>query len=65
MFQVEVKRVDLLRHLLRHGAMVMREGRRHTVVARGRAVSEVQRHREIVDRLARKVCKDLGVPYGG
>ena len=58
-----MKRSVLLKHLLRFGAVVVREGRRHTIVARGRTVTEVPRHREIVDTLACKVCRDLGIPF--
>jgi predicted RNA binding protein YcfA (HicA-like mRNA interferase family) len=59
-----VKRVDLIRHLERHGCELLREGSSHSVYvnrARGRT-STVPRHREINDRLARKICRDLAVP---
>ncbi len=58
-----MKRGILLTHLLRNGAFIVREGRRHTIMARGRRVSEVPRRREIADRLARKICRDLAVPF--
>ncbi|MDY3555604.1 type II toxin-antitoxin system HicA family toxin [Gemmata sp. JC717] len=59
-----MKRHDLIRHLERHGCELLREGGRHSVYrnpANGR-VSTVPRHREIDDFLARKICRDLGVP---
>jgi mRNA interferase HicA len=59
-----VKRVDLARHLERHGCEFLREGGNHTVYvnrAHGRT-STVPRHREINDRLARKICRDLAIP---
>jgi mRNA interferase HicA len=58
-----MKRSALLAHLLHNGAIVVREGRRHTIVGMGRRLSEVPRHREVVDRLARKICRDLGLPF--
>ena len=59
-----MKRVDLIRHLMRHGCVLLREGGGHSVFV-NRAVSRsstVPRHREINDFLARKICKDLEVP---
>jgi len=59
-----VKRRELLRHLEANGCEVLREGGNHTVlVHRGnRKTSTVPRHNEINDFLARKICKDPGVP---
>jgi mRNA interferase HicA len=59
-----VKRLDLIRHLEAHGCELLREGGNHSVYVnrlRGRT-STVPRHREINDRLARKICRDLGIP---
>jgi mRNA interferase HicA len=59
-----VKRIDLVRHLERHGCELLREGGSHTVYvnrAAGKA-STVPRHREINDFLARKICRDLEIP---
>ena len=41
----------------------MREGRRHTIYQKGQLKSEIPRHNEIVDELARKICKDLNIPF--
>ena len=59
-----MKRVDLLRHLEAHGCALLREGGSHSVYANrsSRKVSTIPRHREINDFLARKICRDLGVP---
>jgi mRNA interferase HicA len=59
-----VKRADLIRHLERHGCELLREGGNHSVyVNRARArTSTVPRHREINDRLTRKICRDLEIP---
>lgn len=57
-------RLDLIRHLERHGCAFLREGAKHSVYvnrAKGKS-STVPRHREINDFLARKICKDLEVP---
>jgi predicted RNA binding protein YcfA (HicA-like mRNA interferase family) len=59
-----VKRRALVRHLQDHGCELLREGANHSIFV-NRAVgktSAVPRHTEINDDLARKICKDLGVP---
>ena len=59
-----MKRIDLIRHLERHGAQFLREGGSHSVYVT-RAVgktSTIPRHREINDFLAQKICKDLEIP---
>ena len=51
-----MKRLDLIRHLERHGCVLLREGAKHSVYvnrAKGKS-STVPRHREINDFLARK-----------
>jgi mRNA interferase HicA len=59
-----MKREALLRHLRRHGCELLREGGRHSwwrnTLQQRR--SAIPRHREIDDNLARKICKDLGIP---
>jgi mRNA interferase HicA len=59
-----MKRTDLIRHLERYGAQLLREGGNHSVYVNrsARKTSTVPRHREINDFLARKICKDLEVP---
>ncbi len=59
-----MKRRDLLRHLDRHGCEFLREGGRHTIYVHraAQSVSAVPCHGEINEHLARKICKDLGVP---
>ena len=59
-----MKRRDLVRHLESHGCVMRREGSRHTLYMNpaARTVSTVPRHREIDEHLARKICRDLGVP---
>jgi mRNA interferase HicA len=59
-----MKRRELIAHLKHHGCELLREGGNHSVyvhVATQR-VSSVPRHREINDFLARKICRDLGIP---
>jgi len=59
-----VKRRDLLRHLAAHGCRLDREGARHSWwrnPARN-LYSSVPRHTEIDKFLARKICRDLGIP---
>jgi mRNA interferase HicA len=58
-----VKRRDLERHLREHGARLLREGGRHSFWGMDTERSTaVPRHREIGVGLARKICKDLGIP---
>lgn len=60
-----MKRVDLVRHLEAHGCALLREGGSHSVFVnrRARKATTVPRHREVNDFLARKICKDLEIPY--
>ncbi|HIJ85674.1 MAG TPA: type II toxin-antitoxin system HicA family toxin [Magnetococcales bacterium] len=58
-----MKRSELLRYLQAQGCELLREGGRHSwwwnpAVNRR---SAIPRHREIIDLLARKICRDLGV----
>ena len=59
-----MKRGDLLRHLRAQGCALLREGGKHSwwwnPVSGARTA--VPRHAEIVDLLARKICRDLGIP---
>jgi mRNA interferase HicA len=59
-----MKRRDLLRHLEQNGCQLLREGARHTIYFNPltNATSSVPRHRQINDFLARKICRDLGIP---
>jgi mRNA interferase HicA len=60
-----MKRDDLLRHLRKHGCEQLREGGRHSWWhhSEQNRRSAVPRHNEVDDHLARKICKDLGVPW--
>jgi mRNA interferase HicA len=58
-----MKRKQLIKHLTDHGALLLREGRRHSIFQRGLFKTMVPRHNEIVDELARKICKDLDIPW--
>ncbi|PYU48728.1 MAG: addiction module toxin, HicA family [Acidobacteria bacterium] len=59
-----MKRRDFLRHLAAHDCSLLREGGRHSIYCNPRtnATSSVPRHAEINDFLARKICRDLGIP---
>jgi mRNA interferase HicA len=59
-----VKRRQLLGHLKANGCEFLREGSRHTMYVNrsaGRSTA-VPRHSEITNNMARKICKDLGIP---
>jgi len=58
-----MKRKKLIEHLAHHGGFLVREGRRHSIYQRSKYRTQIPRHTEIVDELARKICKDLGVPF--
>ena len=59
-----MKRIDLVRHLESHGCELLREGSKHKLYINpsNEQTSAVPRHREINDFLARKICRDLGIP---
>lgn len=60
-----MKRTDLIRYILKHGCVFVREGGNHSVFfnPQFRRVSTVPRHKEINDFLAKKICKDLGLAH--
>jgi predicted RNA binding protein YcfA (HicA-like mRNA interferase family) len=59
-----VKRRDLIRHLLQHGCVYIREGSNHTIYANPAILrsSPIPRHRELNEKIARKFCHDLKIP---
>lgn len=59
-----MKRRDLLKHLSMSGCFQLREGGSHSWWHNPllNTRSAVPRHTEINEFLARKICKDLGVP---
>ena len=59
-----MKRIDLVRHPESHGCELLREGSKHTLYFNpsNEQTSAVPRHREINGFLARKICRDLGIP---
>jgi predicted RNA binding protein YcfA (HicA-like mRNA interferase family) len=58
-----MKRNQLIKHLKKHGAYLLREGSRHTIFQKGQLKTQLPRHNEIVDVLARKICKDIDIPF--
>ena len=58
-----MKKTQLIKHLRAQGASLLREGGRHSIYERGYLRTQVPRHNEIVDELARKICKDLDIPF--
>ena len=60
-----MKRRELIRHLQRHGCVLLTEGAKHSRyvnLADPSRVATVPRHTEIADLLARKICRQLGIP---
>ncbi len=58
-----MRRTELIKHIKKYGAVLVREGRRHSIYQRETNKTQVPRHNEIVDELARKICKDLLIPF--
>jgi len=58
-----MKRRKLIKHLKAYGAVLVREGRKHSIYQRNNRKTQVPRHGEVVDELARKICKDLDIPF--
>ena len=48
-----MRRTRLVKHLKGHGAFLLREGKRHSIYQGGNLKTQVPRHNEIVDELAR------------
>jgi len=59
-----MKRRDLVLHLQAHGCKLLREGGNHSWWGNVDSIkrSSVPRHTEINNHLARKICRDLGIP---
>jgi hypothetical protein len=58
-----MKRGDLIRHLLLHGCLLKREGKKHSIYlnpAKGVAVP-VKRHHEIDNLSCKLICRQLGI----
>jgi mRNA interferase HicA len=58
-----MKHVYFLKYLRKNGCELLREGARHSwwVNTSNNHRSSVPRHNEIIDQLAIKICKDLGI----
>jgi len=59
-----MKRKELIQHLLAHGCVLEREGKKHSLFYNpktNKAVT-VPRHTEINTFTAKGICKDLGIP---
>ena len=59
-----MRREGLLRHLRRHGCVLRREGKEHTLweIPQTGHAEAVPRHAEIANLLARKICRKLSIP---
>jgi predicted RNA binding protein YcfA (HicA-like mRNA interferase family) len=50
-----MKRNQLIKHLKKHGAYLLRESRRHSIFQKAHHKTQVPGHNEIVDKLERKI----------
>jgi mRNA interferase HicA len=59
-----LKRRDLIAHLVSNDCVLIREGAKHSWWGNpsNNRRSAVPRHTEVDDYLARKICRDLGIP---
>ncbi len=59
-----MKHKEFVKHLLNNGCVFIREGANHSVFFNpsSKRISTVPRHNEIHNILAKKICKDLGIP---
>ena len=59
-----MKRQELIRHVESHGCRLLREGGKHSVYFNpvNNQTTAIPRHREVNEFLARKICRDLGIP---
>ena len=59
-----MKRQELIRYLESHGCYMLRDKGKHSVYVNpaNNRTSAVPRHREINEFLARKICRELGIP---
>lgn len=59
-----MKRQTLVKHPKKHGCALFREGSKHSIYwnPENRKTTAVPRHSEILNKLARKICDDLGIP---
>ena len=58
-----MKRTDLLKHLLKNGCVLEREGRRHSLLynpGNGKSAT-LPSHIEINTFTGRSICRDLGI----
>lgn len=62
-----MKRRDLIVYLAAQDCILPREGKRHSVYVnrKNQKTSSIPRHSEVNHFLAKKICNDLGVPFGG
>ena len=59
-----MQRRRLIQYLRRHGCELVREGGDHSIYwnPQNGNTAPVPRHREIADLLARRICRELGIP---
>ena len=59
-----MKRLELVKHILSHGCVILREGGNHTALFNpaNKRQTVLGRHREIDNVMARTICKQLGIP---
>jgi predicted RNA binding protein YcfA (HicA-like mRNA interferase family) len=62
-----MKRTSFLKHLRKHGCVLKREGRSHSLWMNPQTgeMEAVPRHVEIPNKLIRKICRRLAVPEVG
>ena len=60
-----MKQSNFINHLQKHNCLLIREGGNHSIFQNqiSKKITSVPRHKEIKNNLARKICKDLEIPF--
>jgi mRNA interferase HicA len=59
---VSVKRRDLVRYFEENGYSLLREGKKHSIYAKGQTAIPIKRHRTFDRITANQLCKQAGLP---
>lgn len=59
--ETSLKRKDLIARLEKAGFILYRNGGSHDIYIRGKEEIPIPRHREINERLAKRIIKELGL----
>lgn len=60
-----MKLKELIKHLNKYDCILLREGGNHSIYINknNKKISAVPRHAEVKEFTAKKICKDLDIPF--